>query len=145
MEGPTFEKKASAEQAYLIEKYDPEIRAAKFVLDPQEYINQFHDYLQTEHPNESEHAVLAISEIYELEAEVLHSDFTELHPDLESFVAAEGEHNLVSIEILFKWLKEAGYSKEQVRTWVDIEQDDLSPVEQMQDRSLRVILNQVFE
>ena len=84
-EGPKFEKKNSAEQPYLIEKLDPEMRAAKFVLDPQEYINQYHDYLQSVHSNESDYAVLAISEIYELESVVLHSDYTELHPDLESF------------------------------------------------------------
>ena len=144
MERPTFEKKDSAEQAFLIEKFDPEMRAVKFVLDPQEYINQFHDYLQSIHPDESEHAILAVNEIYEIEAEVLQSDFTELHPELESFIAAAGEFDPASIQILLTWLKEAGYTKEQVRNWVDIEQEDLSSAEQLQDRSVRVIFNQVF-
>jgi mannose/fructose/N-acetylgalactosamine-specific phosphotransferase system component IIB len=46
--------------------------------------------------------------------------------------------------VLFTWLKQAGYTKEQILTWIEIEQDDLSAVEQLQDRGIRVILNQVF-
>ena len=143
-EWPKFEKKNSAEQPYLIEKLDPEMRAAKFVLDPQEYINQYHDYLQSVHSNESDYAVLAISEIYELESVVLHSDYTELHPDLESFLATGDEFTSNSNKVLLTWLKQAGYTKEQILTWIEIEQDDLSAVEQLQDRGIRVILNQVF-
>jgi len=146
MKESRFEIKDSAEQFYLIERLDPEMRATKFVLDPQEYINQYHDYLQSAHPNESDHAVLAISEIYELESVILHSDFTELHPDLESFLATDdGAFIANSNKVLLTWLKQAGYTKEQILTWIEIEQDDLSAVEQLQDRGIRVILKQVFQ
>lgn len=144
MEKYPFAQKDSAEQSLLIDRYDPEMRAAKFVLDPQEYINWYHDYLESEHPNTSEHAVLAINEIYELERVILQSDFTELHPDLEQFIATDDEYDPATMLVLLTWLKEAGFTKEQVRTWVDIEQDDLSPAEQLQDRSIGVILNEVF-
>lgn len=143
-EFPSFEKKDSAEQSYLVEKHDPEMRAAKFVLDPQEYINQHRDTLQSEHPNESEHAVLAINEIFELESVILHSDFTELHPDLERFLQTSEEYDPVSVTVLFTWLKEAGYTKEQVRTWINIEQDSLSAAERMREGVFRIVLNQVF-
>jgi len=146
IEGPKFEKKDSAEQAYNIEKSDPEMRIAKFVLDPQEYINQFHDHLQTEHPDGIEHGIFAISEIYELEKEILRANYTELHPDLEVFLSATSEYDPVSIEILFTWLKEAGFTKDQVGMWVDLESNGFTSLpQQRQERSMRMVLNEVFK
>ena len=142
MEG-LFEKKDSAEQRFLVEKYDPEMRAAKFVADPQEYINQHHDYLQENHHDETNRVALAVQEIYELEKIILESNFTELNSEIEEFITLD-EYDPRGFTVLLTWLKEAGYSKTQVRTWIDIEQDNLSPAEQLQDRSLRVVYNKVF-
>jgi hypothetical protein len=144
MEGPNFEKRNSAEQAFLIEKSDPEMRLAAFIHDPQEYINQFHDYLQSSHPNESEHAILAVNEIYDLETAIRLSNFTELPADLEVFLAAEGAYDPGVMHTLLTWLREAGYTQKQVSNWVAIEQNYIDIAGQAKGQSVQDVFNQVF-
>jgi hypothetical protein len=49
------------------------------------------------------------------------------------------------MRVLFTWLKQAGLRYDDIKVWVDIEDDELTHEQRLEARSMGVILNQVFD
>jgi hypothetical protein len=139
-----FPRKGSAEGFYKIDASDQLMRATKFASNPQEYIDQYHNYLREQGVSEAKLVAKLIIEIFTLEKILIEEAFPATNEALEIFLS-EPEYSPEGMRVLFTWLKQAGLRYDDIKVWVDIEDDELTHEQRLEARSMGVILNQVFD
>jgi hypothetical protein len=70
-----FPRKGSAEGFYKIDASDQLMRATKFASNPQEYIDQYHNYLREQGVSEAKLVAKLIIEIFTLEKILIEEAF----------------------------------------------------------------------
>lgn len=118
----------------------------EFCVNPAELLQHWKLDLLDEDPDTEtlvNNVVDEIEAVYNGSADIAHTANQEMNEVALSFLASEKDspdyyRNLLQL------LRDAGYSPAEVLTWVELSSTATTPAEMLEDRSLRVLFNEVY-
>ena len=129
---------------YVIEKEGGFFRAIKFANNPVDFLSELREHYISENYAEADFALQAISEIFELEVVIANEEITVMDDRLNAFLGAENQSETWAVN-LFSLLKSGGYTREEISTYIALDDPEFSHEERFKERGLNVYANRVYE
>lgn len=138
-ETPKFE---SAEQAYISGLEDLHVRACVFASNPISYMQNWNDEYRVGKDDVTDIVPAAMDEIDACTNYIKDEQIPLENIGLEKFINAETifDRSLG----LFEFLQEVGFTATEVKTFVEITEDDITALEKLDEGSVRVAFNKIY-